>query len=114
MEDTYFSPWKDSFIVEEHTSVKVKVNEHKQSTRPIVEVKVSEKGDGVINKEKNINVYAPIKEMSNICKKFGVSKSTISYKKNDFREIVKEYFASNPEYTVHKNVILNGLRHFLK
>ena len=39
VEDTYFSPWKSEFIVEEHTSVKVKLDEQKQPTKPSVTVK---------------------------------------------------------------------------
>ena len=42
VEDTYFRPWESDFIVEEHTSVKVVVNEQKQSSnRPIVKIKPS-------------------------------------------------------------------------
>ena len=40
VENTYFKPWSSDFIVEEHTSVKVKVNESKQPTKPSVTVKV--------------------------------------------------------------------------
>ena len=40
VEDTYFVPWKDTFSAEEHTSVKVKVDENKQSSnKPIVKIK---------------------------------------------------------------------------
>ncbi len=40
VEDTYFSPWKEEFVVEEHTSVNVKIEEQKQPvTKPILEVK---------------------------------------------------------------------------
>src|SRR5258706_2299574 len=39
VEDTYFKPWSSDFVVEEYTSVKVKVNESKQSTKPTITVK---------------------------------------------------------------------------
>jgi hypothetical protein len=114
VEDTYFQPWKSDFIVEEHTSVKVKVNENKKSTKPLVEVKVPTTGKKVMNERKGINVYTPLKELSIICEKFGINKSTLRNKKNDFQQIVQEYFNMNPDLKSHKTMILNGLKHFLK
>jgi hypothetical protein len=44
VEDVYFKPWESEFVVEEHTSMKVVVQEQKEETsKPIVEVKVTEK-----------------------------------------------------------------------
>lgn len=40
VEDVYFKPWESDFIVEEHTSMKVMVQEQKTPAKPIVEVKV--------------------------------------------------------------------------
>ena len=115
VEDTYFKPWNDAFSVEEHTSVKVKVNENKQSNnKPIIEVKVPRKGKPVMNEKKNINLYLPLKELTNLCEKFDIKKSNFSVKKNDFRELVKEYFQTNPEFKKNKVIILNGLKNFLK
>ena len=114
VEDTYFQPWKSDYIVEEHTSVKIKVNETKQSTKPMVEVKVPTKGKKVMNENKGINVYTPLKEISIICEKFGITKSTIRNKKGDFHQIIKEYFDANPDFKNHKAAILYGIKHFLK
>lgn len=114
VEDTYFTPWKSDFVVEEHTSVKIKVNETKQSTKPIVEVKVPIKDKKVMNENKGINIYTPLKEISTICEKFGINKSTIRTKRKDFHQIIKEYFNFNPDFNKHKTTILYGLKHFLK
>lgn len=79
VEDMYFTPWSSDFIVEEHTSVKVKLNEEKEEeTKPTVEVKIL--------KEKS-----PVDEILYICKKAGVTKE--NFKDNDgFKYIIKEYF----------------------
>jgi hypothetical protein len=43
IEDVYFKPWESDFVVEEHTSMKVVVQEQKQpSSKPMVEVKVEQ------------------------------------------------------------------------
>ena len=112
VEDTYFKPWKSDFAVEEHTSVKVKVNESKQSTKPIVEVKVPGKGKKVMKGSRDI--YLPLKELATLCEKFEFKKTNFSAKKEDFRQLVKEYFQANPEFRKHKTIILNGLKNFLK
>src|ERR1017187_1903882 len=39
VEDTYFKPWEDNFQVEQHTAVKVKIQEQKKPSKPMVEVK---------------------------------------------------------------------------
>lgn len=106
VEDIYFKPWQSDFVVEEHTAVKVKVNEQKQPSKPIVEVKVPNKN--------GVNMYVPLYELSKICEKFDIKKQTLLLKKEDFRQIVNEYFQSNPEFKRHKKTILFGLKHFLK
>lgn len=43
VEDVYFKPWESDFSVEEHTSMKVMVQEQKEDTRkPLIEVKVDD------------------------------------------------------------------------
>lgn len=112
VEDTYFSPWKSDFIIEEHTTVKVKVNEQKQSGKPIVEVKVPTVGKKIMNESNNKLV--PVYELAKLCERFNINKSSIRAKQKDFRQLMKEYFNANPEYIQHKNIVLNGLKHLLK
>jgi len=111
VEDTYFSPWSDNFIVEEHTSVKVKVNEQMMPAKPSIKVKVLPNKKQVMSIKENL---IPIYELSQLCKKFSISKTNIVGKKKDFRQLVKEYFQSNPEYSEHKSIVLHILPHFLK
>ncbi len=109
VEDTYFKPWTSDFIVEEHTSVKVKVNEHKvSSTKPIVQAKVPTK------KERNINIFVPKKEIAMLCEQFGIGKNNFRKKQKDFIQILKEYFKLNPEYNNHSRTILSGIDDFLR
>ena len=112
VEDTYFKPWQSDFAVEEHTSVKVKINEQKQSTKPIVQVRVPAKSKPVMNERKEKLI--PLYELTKLCERFNITKKSFQSKKSDFRQLVKEYFKSNPEYVKHKNLVLNGLKHFLK
>ena len=108
VEDTYFSPWSNDFLTEEHTSVKVKVNETKQimSNKPIINVKVP-------SEEKNKASIA-LQEILIICKKFNINKSNIKNKKKDFYQIVNEYFKLSPEFRNQKSIILEGFKKFLK
>jgi hypothetical protein len=86
VEDTYFKPWQDNFIVEEHTSVKVKVNEQRKSTKPIVEVRTMQ------------TPSLPAKEIAIICEKVGITRKTLLKKGKDFKEVIKEYFKASPEF----------------
>lgn len=114
VEDTYFKPWKSDFIVEEHTSVKVQVNEQKQtSKKPIVEVK-SITTSNTSKKQKGINVFIPLRELSTLCELFDITKQNLTERKDDFAIILKEYFRENPEYINHKRTILDGLVDFIK
>lgn len=123
VEDTYFKPWKSDFVVEEHTSVKVKVNEqHQKSNKPMVEVKVNPISKYINGnprtprptaKRKGINVYTPLNEISTICKKFGIRKNNLKKRKDDFLEIIKEYFKANSEYNKHSKSILSNITNFL-
>jgi hypothetical protein len=109
VEDTFFKPWESDFIVEEHTSVKVMVNEQKKDLgKPVLAVKVSKKA------ENTVNLAIPLSEISSICARFGITKNTIKSKKQDFSLILKEYFSHNQEYKNHKTVILENIRKTLK
>lgn len=118
VEDTYFKPWESDFIVEEHTSIKVKVNENKAaSTKPMVEVKKAPVQQIQSSKpvpRKGINVYIPMKEIAMLCEQFGIHKTNLKRKKNDFLHLLKEYFEANPEYNYHRLSILRGIPSFLK
>jgi len=114
VEDTYFKPWNSDFTVEEHTSVKVKVNETKTSNKPIIQVRVPAAKKSVIAEAKGINVWLPLHEISKICERFGIKRTNLNERKDDFRMLVKEYFNANPEFKNHKSTILNGLKQFIK
>ena len=123
VEDTYFSPWSDDFIVEEHTSVKVKVDEQKQSSnKPIVQIKTHPitKCVGGLGKpmksinRRGINIYTPHKEISMLCEQFGIKKQNLQRRRNDFIHILREYFKANPEYNYHRHTILYGIGDVLK
>jgi hypothetical protein len=123
VEDTYFRPWESEFVVEEHTSVKVRVNEQKQSSnKPIVKIKapilkyVEGKASDVRKpvKRKGINVFVPKKEIATICEQFGIRKNNFQKKQKDFVQILKEYFKVNPEYNYHIRTILSGIDDFLR
>lgn len=114
VEDTYFSPWSSEFLVEEHTSVKVKVNENTQSSnKPLVQVKVNPTQKILKENKQKTNLYIPLKEISTLCEKFGIKKKNLVKRKEDFLTIIKEYFSFNPEYKNHKSTILNTIGNFL-
>jgi len=113
VEDTYFKPWQSEFIVEEHTSVKVMVNEQKSSTKPIVEVK------SIVDKFKPLpgirdNCLVAKQDMAMICERFGIRKKNIRSRREDVIQILKEYIKANPEYNNNVRPILSGLHNFLK
>lgn len=123
VEDTYFKPWQSDFIVEEHTSVKVKVNEQRQSSKPIVRLKthpilnyVEGKTSELLPsaKRKGINVFVPKKEIAMLCEHFGIRKHNFHKKQKEFVQILKEYFKANPEYNYHVRTILNRIDDFLR
>lgn len=87
VEDTYFIPWEDNFQVEQHTAVKVRVNEQKKPTKPMVEVK------SVKNASRLSDAAT---DLLFICEKVGINKSNLGQKKNDFKQVIKEYFKANP------------------
>lgn len=118
VEDTYFKPWESEFIVEEHTSVKVRVNENKQtSNKPIVElknIKIKQPTRKVLPPKKRTKIYTPLKEISMLCEKFGIGKKNIMKRKLDFAQIIREYFRVNPEYNNYTKPIISGIGDFLK
>ena len=117
VEDTYFRPWESDFTVEEHTSVKVKVNEQIQSSKPSIKLKthptLSYTKENLSNR-KGINVFVPKKEIAMLCEHFGIGKRNLHKKQKEFVQILKEYFKSNPEYNCHARKILRGITSFLK
>ena len=125
VEDTYFRPWESDFVVEEHTSVKVRVDEQKQlSNKPIINVKIKSPTSKILTtkqsnirkpaKIKGINVFVPKKEIGTICEQFGIRKNNFKKKHKDFTKILKEYFKMNPEYNYHIRTILSGIDDFLR
>ena len=91
VEDTYFSPWSSEYVVEENTSVKVKVQEQRETKKPMVEVKSIQQ-----NLSKKISL--PTKELLYICEKLGITKTNFSNRKQDFKQVIKEYFKKSPEF----------------
>jgi hypothetical protein len=124
VEDTYFRPWESDFIVEEHTSVKVKINENKSflSNKPTVRIKspilkyVGRKQSQVIKptKKRGINIFVPKKEIVTICEQFGIRRKNFQRNQKEFVQILKEYFRANPEYNYHAREILSGIGDFLR
>lgn len=111
VENTYFSPWSDDFKTEEHTSIKVAVKEQKESSsKPILEVKVKEPIKPTLPK-----ISVPAQEITSICKIFEInSKNFKTTKRNDFKQLVKEYFKENKEFQKKMNPILNEVVNNLK
>jgi hypothetical protein len=89
VEDTYFSPWKDEFITEQHTAVKVAIKEQIKPTKPTVAVSV---------KKSLPKLTDPARDIVFICEKVGVRKADLKKKKNEFKQVVSEYFKANPEF----------------
>lgn len=111
VEDTYFKPWKSEFIVEDHTSVKVQVNESKTPAKPVLNVKGLPTQRSSSN---NTNSLIPLYELSQICKRIGIDKSNIKKRKSDFIQLLNEYFNMSPEFVSQKATILKNLKKFVK
>jgi len=113
VEDVYFKPWESDFIVEEHTSVKVKVNEQKQSSnKPIVEIKSVKNNDSTIIKNKPQTIAT--KEILSLCEKFKINSKNIKNKKTDFVQLIKEYFNYNVEFDSQKERVIKEVVSLLK
>jgi len=130
VEDVYFKPWESEFTVEEHTSMKVVVKEQTvESDKPVLEVKVAEKPvivESEIVKEVEKNHPAPVapkkeivkeqsqpakpvaltpaQEIAMICERVNVTKANLT--KKAVVEVLKEYFAANPNLSNHKGQII--------
>ena len=105
-EDTFFTPWESDFEVE--TSKKVTVEVKSQTTKkPIVEAKVTVKGDTITINEKQhvINLLKLlIKEEINI--------NNISYKRNKLNNIVATYLKENTVNNTNK--VIGGVLKYLE
>ena len=110
VEDTYFKPWKSDFKVEEHTSVKVKINEQKQPSKPSVTVKVPVIKD-VSQPKGNL---IPLVEISRLCEKFGIRRDNVVQRKVDLQELINEYFQYNSEFASQKISVLRSMKYVLK
>jgi hypothetical protein len=111
VDDTYFVPWKDDFLTEEHTSVKVQIKEQRESSnKPSLQVKIKENRES-----KKTNLSVPAQELSNLCEKFDINRRNYKNgKRNDFKELVKEYFSYNREFKNNMTPILNEVITSLK
>lgn len=112
VEDTYFKPWESNFIVEEHTSVKVKIDESTISTKPIVKVHVPS--------SHRVSIHPCTVELFSLCERFGITKKSLmtkilsESKKKNFHQLVNEYFLANGEYRNARRNVLRQLLIILK
>ena len=60
------------------------------------------------------NVWLPLYEITEICKRMGIKRENIKERKQDFHQIITEYFKANPEFGQNKSMILNELKNFIK
>lgn len=65
-------------------------------------------------KNNDVDVYIPTKEIGMICERFGIRKENIQSRKEDFSQIIKEYFKANTQYNGNIKIILAGITDFLK
>ena len=113
VEDTYFKPWESEFIVEEHTSIKVQVKEQSEPLKPTVVVK--EIINNKVDSKTVISTTLISKEIVRLCEKFGInSKNIKGEKRNDFKQLMSEYFKSNSEYNKDRNKIIDNISKLLK
>lgn len=105
VEDTYFKPWSDEFLVEQHTNVKVKIQEQKAPTNPMVKV-VS------VKEQKKLSTIAS--DLVFICERVGITKANIGRRKKDFAVVLKEYFKANPENLKHGKQFISETVNALK
>jgi hypothetical protein len=98
VEDTYFKPWEDNFQIEQHTAVKVKIQEQKNPSKPMVEVKA-------ITSQTKLSVAAS--DLLFICERVGINRQNIGVRKNDFKEVVKEYFKATPSHLKNSQRVIS-------
>jgi len=114
VEDTYFRPWESNFIVEEHTSMKVIVNEQ-VSTKPSVKVSIkSNELDESDESDSSANDFIAKNEIVQLCEQFDITKKNFTSRRKDFIQILKEYFKVNPEYNYHRQSILSSVSSMLR
>lgn len=109
VEETFFKPWESDFIVEEHTSVKVSVNESVAPSKPIVNVKTP---------IQTPRLHIGAAELVKICERFSITKKSIAakapLKRKELATILKEYFKHNSEYNNQRKEILEQFAVILK
>lgn len=108
VDDTYFSPWKDRFVVEEHTSVKVQVHEQKKN-KPLMEVTTPKQLSS--NTEK---IASPEQQIHYLFERFGINKNNFFARKPDVNQIIREYFMASPELVKNGKKYIRGAVSLLK
>jgi hypothetical protein len=113
VEDIYFKPWESDFVVDEHTSMKVVVQEQVETKKPVLEVRVEEKpvlteAVQAAPKEKPKVIkevkMTPAQEITFICERVGITKKNFS--KDIVVNVLKEYFNENPQLENNKIAII--------
>ena len=105
VDDTFFTPWTEQFVVEEHTSVKVQVKEQiETNNKPILEVVV-----------KKPVISPAAKDLLKLCEGFDININNYkTNKREDFKKVIKEYFKINQTLIKKTNSILNEVISVLK
>jgi len=94
VEDTYFRPWQDDFIVEEHTQLKVQVKEQTTPTKPTLSISPPKVSVPVSSKPRPNDSL--LFEITTVLNKFGINRSNLATsKRNNFKQVIKEYFRIN-------------------
>ncbi len=99
VEDTYFKPWEDDFIVEQNTAVKVNVQEQKRTSKPIVEIKT--------RPQIKTKLSIPASDIVFICGHIGITKKNLIKHEKDFKQLVREYFKSSPEFMSRSKIYIH-------
>jgi hypothetical protein len=102
VDDMFFSPWESDFIVEQHTSVKVQVTEQKVSSKPSVNVKVSQP------KSIKDSIAA---EIAAVLSEQNITQQNIGKHRNRVSNTINSYFEKHSEYNQYKpNIISEVVR----
>lgn len=108
VDDTYFSPWKDNFVVEEHTSVKVQVHEQKRS-KPLLEA--TQPKQFTENKDE---IASPEYQLYYLFERFGIQKKNLATRRGDVQQIIREYFSASPELVKNGKKYVHGALSLLR